>query len=201
MAFFFPEWIPWWLQLAIVGVVIIFGICFLLMPFSVFGIKSRLTYLDHQMEDIQAQLSVLLKRIPDARERLEFKLQPVATPESEMARDESVARERKPVNSSEYYSAVPSTKNRPTRFDPPSASETAPINAPSKTSVYDDAQDFVVENREGRVRSPDVAPERISASGRREEQIYDPPSPVREERREEPQQRRRAEPILRWPPR
>lgn len=200
MAFFFPEWIPWWLQLAIVGVVIIFGICFLLMPFSVFGIKSRLTYLDHQMEDIQAQLSVLLKRIPDARERLEFKLQPVATPESDVAREEIAVKEKKIVNPSEYYSAVPSTKSRPTRFDPPSSSEAAPVNTPSKTSVYEDTHNSIAENR-GRVRSAEVGSERMSVPRRRDEQIYNPPSPVREERQEEPQQRRRAEPILRWPPR
>lgn len=201
MAFFFPEWIPWWLQLAIVGVIVIFGICFLLMPFSVFGLKSRLTYLDHQMEDIQAQLRVLLKRIPDARERLEFKLQPVATPESEVAREESAARDRKSTNSTDYYSAVPSTKSRPTRFDPPSQSEAASVNVPSKTAVYDDSQDFSADNRV-RTHTTEPMQERMSVSGRKEEQIYNPPpQPAREEKQEEPQQRRRAEPILRWPPR
>lgn len=201
MAFFFPEWIPWWLQLAIVGVVIIFGICFLLMPFSVFGLKSRLTYLDHQMEDIQAQLRVLLKRIPDARERLEFKLQPVATPESEAAREENALRERKSGSSTDYYSAVPSTKSRPVCFDPPSQSEPAPVNVTSKTAVYDDVQNVATDNRV-KTRPAEPVQERMSTSGRREEQIYNPPpQPVREEKQEEPQRRRRAEPILRWPPR
>ncbi|CAI3931138.1 unnamed protein product [Commensalibacter communis] len=203
MALFFPEWIPWWLQLVIVGVVIIFGLCFLLMPFSVFGLKSRLTYLDHQMEDIQAQLRVLLKRIPDARERLEFKLQPVPMSERDMVREETIARDRKATNPPEYYSVVPSTKSNPTCFDPPSQSGTVatPVGVTSKTAVYNDAPDVVTDNRT-RTRSIEPVQEKAFAPVRREERVYDPPpKSAREERQEESQQRRRAEPILRWPPR
>ncbi|MDI2112493.1 hypothetical protein [Commensalibacter nepenthis] len=201
MALFFPEWIPWWLQLVIVGVVVIFGLCFLLMPFSVFGLKSRLTYLDHQMEDIQAQLRVLLKRIPDARERLEFKLQPVPMPEREAVREENTVRERKSTNSPEYYSAVPLTKSNPTCFDPPSQAESAPVGVASKTAVYHDAPDVVTDNR-ARTRPVEPVQERPPVPVRREERVYDPPpKSAREERQEESHQRRRAEPILRWPPR
>lgn len=212
MGLFFPEWMPLWFQLIIVGIVVIFGLCFLLMPFSVFGLKSRLTYLDHQMEDIQSQLRVLLKRVPDARERLEFKLQPVVTSESEAARDGGEGRGKKTVNaSSEYYTPTPPVKNRPTCFDPPSRSEgVAPVrnsdvlHNSEKTTGYEDSSQYSTQDR-FRDRDP-VVPrqdqQRVAGQNKREDHLYDPPSkPVKEARQEEPQPRRRAEPILRWPPR
>lgn len=206
MGLFFPEWMPLWFQLIVIGVVVIFGLCFLLMPFSVFGLKSRLTYLDHQMEDIQSQLRVLLKRIPDARERLEFKLQPVATSENDTAREGAEIRGKKPVNSSsEYYTASPSAKNRSTFFDPPSPSEeVAPVRNSDRTTGHEEAPQYSGQDR-FRDRDPVVSrqDQRVAEQqNRREEQLYDPPSkPVKETRQEESQPRRRAEPILRWPPR
>lgn len=202
MALFFPEWIPWWLQLGIVGIVVIFGFCLLLMPFSVFGLKSRLTYLDHQMEDIQSQLRVLLKRIPDARERLEFKLQPVVTGDDEVVREGSLNKSEKHKSfPSEYYAAVPTAKNRPTRFDPPSPKEEVPpVRNPDKTIGYEERQQYSAPVRD-RETVTSVHEERNINSERREDQIYNPPQTPKEDRREQSQPRRRAEPILRWPPR
>lgn len=208
MGLFFPEWMPLWFQLIVIAVVVIFGLCFLLMPFSVFGLKSRLTYLDHQMEDIQSQLRVLLKRIPDARERLEFKLQPVATSENDIAREGGEVRGKKPVStSSEYYTTPPSAKNRSMFFDPPSQSEGAPppVRSSDRTTGYEEAPQYSGQER-FRDRDPVAArqDQRVAEQqNRREEQLYDPPgkSPVKEVKQEEAQPRRRAEPILRWPPR
>lgn len=205
MGSFFPEWMPLWFQLIVVGVVVIFGLCFLLMPFSVFGLKSRLTYLDHQMEDIQSQLRVLLKRLPDARERLEFKLQPIATGDDEVGRDGMVNKGKASKDSSaEYYAAVASTKSRPTCFDPPSQPEEVVfVSSPEKSTHFVDNEQNSTQNRfrdRGSVVSGQE--QQFVAPGRREEQIYNPPSkPVKEERQEGAQPRRRAEPILRWPPR
>ena len=38
----FPEWVPGWIQLALTMVAILLGLAFVLMPFSVFGVKARL---------------------------------------------------------------------------------------------------------------------------------------------------------------
>ncbi|CAI3936371.1 MULTISPECIES: hypothetical protein [Commensalibacter] len=205
MGSFFPEWMPLWFQLIVVGVVVIFGLCFLLMPFSVLGLKSRLTYLDHQMEDIQSQLRVLLKRLPDARERLEFKLQPIPTGDDEVGRSGVVNKGKKLKDSSaEYYAAVASTKNRPTCFDPPSQSEEVDFTrSPEKETHISEEEQNARQNR-FRERGPAVSrqEQQFVNPGRREDQIYNPPSkPVKEERQEGSQPRRRAEPILRWPPR
>ncbi|MDI2090745.1 hypothetical protein [Commensalibacter oyaizuii] len=226
MALFFPEWIPWWLQLTIVGIIVIFGICFLLMPFSVFGVKSRLTYIDHQMEDIQAQLRVLLKRMPDGRDRMEFKLQPIQTGETESYHSDNDKLRDKPTSNTEHYYPPVPPRSRQTRFDPPKQEENiaskvvlSRSSSPEMSSQNDmnDAQEQTVPTpRQSHANStvftrdakqPSPMPtgnrdQRIMASVRRDEQLYDPPSaPVKEERQEDTGGRRRAEPILRWPPR
>jgi disintegrin/metalloproteinase domain-containing protein 1 len=64
-----PDWVPWWGQLAILVVAILFGFAFLMMPFAVFGLKGRLDFLEAQLDDIHAELRMLASRWPDADRR------------------------------------------------------------------------------------------------------------------------------------
>lgn len=60
-----PDWMPWWAQLLILVVAILFGIAFLMMPFAVFGLKGRLDFLEAQLDDIHAELRMVTMRLPD----------------------------------------------------------------------------------------------------------------------------------------
>lgn len=64
-----PSWVPWWGQLSILVIAILFGLAFLMMPFAVFGLKGRLDFLEAQLDDIHAELRMLATRLPDADRR------------------------------------------------------------------------------------------------------------------------------------
>ncbi len=61
----FPDWMPWWLQLITVVVAILFGLAFLFMPFSVFGVKSRLESVEARLDEIQGEIRSLALRLPE----------------------------------------------------------------------------------------------------------------------------------------
>jgi hypothetical protein len=63
--FEFPDWMPGWLQLLAVVVGILLGLAFLLMPFSVFGVKSRLEAVEARLDEIQAEIRSLSLRLPE----------------------------------------------------------------------------------------------------------------------------------------
>ncbi len=64
-----PDWMPWWIQLAILMVAILFGFALLMMPFAVFGLKSRLELIEAQLEDVHAELRMLVTRLPEPARR------------------------------------------------------------------------------------------------------------------------------------
>ena len=61
-----PDWVPWWGQLALLVLALLFAVAFLMMPFAVFGLKGRLDLLEAQLDDIHAELRMLAMRLPDA---------------------------------------------------------------------------------------------------------------------------------------
>jgi len=61
----FPDWMPWWLQLLVVVVCILLGLAFLFMPFSVFGVKSRLEAVEARLDEIQGEIRSLALRLPE----------------------------------------------------------------------------------------------------------------------------------------
>ncbi len=63
--FTFPDWMPWWLQLIAVVVAILFALAFLFMPFSVFGVKSRLEAVEARLDEIQGEIRSLALRLPE----------------------------------------------------------------------------------------------------------------------------------------
>ncbi|HTR18287.1 MAG TPA: hypothetical protein VMI52_14825 [Acetobacteraceae bacterium] len=66
LPFTFPDWVPWWFQLVVVIVVSLCGLAFLLMPFSVFGVKARLDAIEARLDEVQGEIRSLALRLPEA---------------------------------------------------------------------------------------------------------------------------------------
>lgn len=62
---FLPIWAPWWAQLALIVLALLFGLLFLLMPFSVFGVKGRLDVIEARLDEIQGEIRSLALRLPE----------------------------------------------------------------------------------------------------------------------------------------
>lgn len=60
-----PDWVPWWVHLVVLVVAMLFGVLFLLMPFSVFGVKGRLESLEMRLDEIQGEIRSLSLRLPE----------------------------------------------------------------------------------------------------------------------------------------
>ena len=60
-----PDWAPWWAHLAVVVLALLFGLLFLLMPFSLFGMKGRLDAMDARLDEIQGEIRSLSLRLPE----------------------------------------------------------------------------------------------------------------------------------------
>lgn len=60
-----PDWMPWWVHLAILLALLFVVLMFLLMPFSVFGIKSRLDGIEARLDEIQGEIRSLALRLPE----------------------------------------------------------------------------------------------------------------------------------------
>jgi hypothetical protein len=73
----FPDWMPWWLQLLVVVVAILLGLAFLFMPFSVFGVKSRLEAVEARLEEIQGEIRSLAMRLPEPGRGIGYDDEPV----------------------------------------------------------------------------------------------------------------------------
>ena len=73
-----PGWLPWWAFFAIVVPVALYGLLFLAMPFSVFGVKSRLEQIDSRIEDLQQEIRSLAIRLaePPVAQRDPTRLRP-----------------------------------------------------------------------------------------------------------------------------
>jgi hypothetical protein len=60
-----PDWMPAWLQLLVVVVGIMLALCFVFMPFSVFGVKTRLEAMEARLDEIQGEIRMLALRLPE----------------------------------------------------------------------------------------------------------------------------------------
>jgi hypothetical protein len=72
----FPDWVPPWAQLLILIVAILLCLAFLLMPFSVFGVKSRLEAVEARLDEIQGEIRALALRLPESGRRMSFDDEP-----------------------------------------------------------------------------------------------------------------------------
>lgn len=59
-----PEWLPWWVPLILLLPASLWALSFLFMPFSVFGLKSRLDVIEARLEELQNEIRHLTLRLP-----------------------------------------------------------------------------------------------------------------------------------------
>lgn len=63
---FLPDWMPGWAILALAVPVLLWCLAFLLVPFSVIGVKARLEALEGQVEAMHEELRVMAMRASGA---------------------------------------------------------------------------------------------------------------------------------------
>lgn len=191
----FPEWIPSWAQFVILILTVTFGICFLFMPFAVFGLKGRLNYLSQQMEDIQAQLHILLKRTADLRSRSETKIQVVANHRDDTEKANKIENSEKKLYEPEnYVYPLPALKKRFAASDI-SNQNSCDVSRSSLNKFGENIGKVEVKKPENNF---DKQAQKIYVENG-EEGLYDPPS-SHDEKKEVINLKKRKEPILRWPP-
>jgi len=61
--------LPGWTGLLAALALALLVLCFLVMPFSVFGLKSRLESIEAQLDELQAELRAVSARLADAPRR------------------------------------------------------------------------------------------------------------------------------------
>lgn len=59
-----PDWLPWWVPLALLVPALLWALSFLFMPFSVFGVKSRLEVIEARLDEIQNEIRHVALRLP-----------------------------------------------------------------------------------------------------------------------------------------
>ena len=64
LPFTLPDWLPTWAFLILALLALLYLFAFLLMPFSVFGVKARLEAMESQLEAVQEELRALSNRSP-----------------------------------------------------------------------------------------------------------------------------------------
>lgn len=75
-----PPWVPWWLPFLILALGILYLFAFLLMPFSVFGLKGRLEGIEARLDEIQAEVRQLALRFPEYPRSAEYEEEPFPLP-------------------------------------------------------------------------------------------------------------------------
>lgn len=60
-----PDWVPWWVHVAVLVAGGLFALLFLAMPFAVFGVKGRLDGIELRLDEIQAEIRSLSLRLPE----------------------------------------------------------------------------------------------------------------------------------------
>ncbi len=61
-----PDWVPWWALLGVAVPVLLYLLVFLLMPFSVVGVKGRLDVIDARLDELHNEIRILSLRLPDS---------------------------------------------------------------------------------------------------------------------------------------
>ncbi len=62
LPFALPDWMPGWMFLLLAVPVVLYLLAFLVMPFSVFGVKSRIELLEAQIEALHDELRMMSMR-------------------------------------------------------------------------------------------------------------------------------------------
>ena len=75
LPFTLPDWAPPWVGFVLLVVIGLFCLAFLLMPFSVFGLKGRLEAVEARLDEIQGEIRSLVLRLPEPG-RIEYEAEP-----------------------------------------------------------------------------------------------------------------------------
>lgn len=59
--------LPEWTGLVALLILMLLAVCLLVMPFSVFGVKGRLDSIEAQLDDLRAELRVMIARQSEPR--------------------------------------------------------------------------------------------------------------------------------------
>lgn len=63
LPFTLPPWMPWWVPILILVPAILYALVFLLMPFSVIGVKGRLDLIEARLDELQGEIRILSLRL------------------------------------------------------------------------------------------------------------------------------------------
>jgi hypothetical protein len=74
LPFTLPDWVPWWVSIVVIVPVVLFVLAFLLMPFSVFGVKGRLEAIEARLDEIQGEIRSLALRLPERAMQSDYDL-------------------------------------------------------------------------------------------------------------------------------
>ncbi len=61
----FPDWVPWWVHVAVLIALGTVALMFFLMPFSVLGVKTRLERIELRLDEVQNEIRSLALRLPE----------------------------------------------------------------------------------------------------------------------------------------
>lgn len=86
LPFVVPDWLPWWVPTIVLVLGLLWLLAFLLVPFSVIGLKSRVDGLEARLDEIQAEIRRLTLRLPDPVRPVEFDELYAAPPPPESSR-------------------------------------------------------------------------------------------------------------------
>jgi hypothetical protein len=90
--------LPDWTGLVLLVLLLLVALAYLLMPFSVFGVKGRLEAIETQLDEIQTELRTLALRLPEpGRRRPPVEDDWVEPPMSRRAEQEPPPRQAPPV--------------------------------------------------------------------------------------------------------
>ncbi len=65
-----PDWMPWWLPLLLAIPALLYALLLLSVPFSVFGLRTRLEGIEDRLDEIQGEIRSLSLRLPAADDEL-----------------------------------------------------------------------------------------------------------------------------------
>lgn len=80
LPFALPAWVPWWLFFLVLALGVLYLLAFLVMPFSVFGLRGRLEGIEARLDEIQMEMRRLTLRLPDMAGNGEYEEEPLALP-------------------------------------------------------------------------------------------------------------------------
>lgn len=97
LPFSLPDWLPWWVPILLLVPALMWGLAFLLLPFSAIGVKGRLESIEARLDEIQGEIRSLVHRLPEPMRQSSY--DDVYTPPGMMAsrREEPAMPARPPI--------------------------------------------------------------------------------------------------------